>query len=53
MTLGRDNVRRGLFLIVCNGRWVDLDGERIYRKVSLKEVETGAVVTVGKFHAEK
>ena len=29
------------------------DGESILRKGSLKEVETGAVVLVGRFHAEK
>ena len=29
------------------------DGERIYGKGSLQEVETGAVVPVGRIHAEK
>ena len=32
---------------------LDLDGARILEKVSLKEVETGAVVPVGIFHAQK
>ena len=32
---------------------LDLDGERIYGKGSLQEVETGAVIPVGRFHAEK
>ena len=32
---------------------LDLGGEGIHGKGSLQEVETGAVVSVGKFHAEK
>ena len=32
---------------------LDLDGERILEKGSLQEVETGAVVPVRRFHAEK
>ena len=32
---------------------MESDGERIYGKGSLQEVETGAVVPVGRFHAEK
>ena len=32
---------------------LDLDGERIIEKGSLQQVETRAVVLVGRFHAEK
>ena len=32
---------------------LDLDRDRILEKGSLQEVETGAVVPVGRFHAEK
>ena len=32
---------------------LDSDGERIYGKVSLQEVETGSVVLVSRFNAEK
>ena len=41
------------FLAFTTADGLDSDGERIYGKGSLQEVETGAVVPVGILHAEK